>query len=73
MPKPTSSDTEMKSPGTWENSDDGSTNEEDLSPAEAAGPSQLTRMTEESSEEDDFPKVKVSYLWPLSPAGACAR
>ncbi|KAH8889372.1 ubiquitin carboxyl-terminal hydrolase-like protein [Thozetella sp. PMI_491] len=58
-PKPAPSDTEMRSPSAWENSDEGSANEEDAcSPADAPALSGVTRMADESSEEEDFPKVK---------------
>ena len=59
MPKPVHSDVEMRSPASWENSDDGSGNEGDASPTDSQEVSSLTRMADESSEEEDIPKLKV--------------
>ena len=67
LPRPAPSDTEMRSPGAWENSDDGSLNGEDSSPTESHGASSVTRMADESSEEDDLARVKVCPLESASP------
>jgi ubiquitin carboxyl-terminal hydrolase 4/11/15 len=57
QPRPTSSDTEMRSPTPWDGSEESGS--EGASPIQP--PSVQTRMVDESSEEDsDFPKVKVS-------------
>jgi len=62
LPKLPVSDVEMQSPGTWPNGSDDSGSEEATPPDSHL----ITRMAEESSEEDsDFPKVKVCTHQPF--------